>query len=64
MGTDLYAVPPNLFKAADQKHIKISIDGVMIVVKLKTQVPDKIRGRLVTDEIDVSVDKNGNLTVA
>jgi len=35
----------------------------MVIVKLKTEVPDRIRGRLTNDDIDISVDVHGNLTV-
>ena len=63
VGTDLLDVPKMIFKAADNERIKISIDSAMIVVKLKTQVPYKMHGRLVTNEIDVSVDEHGNLII-
>jgi hypothetical protein len=64
VGTDLLDIPKMIFKAADKKRIKISIDSAMIVVKLKTQVPDKMHGRLITNEIDVSADEHGNLIIA
>jgi hypothetical protein len=63
VGTDLLDIPKVIFKAADKKRIKISIDSAMIVVKLKTQVPYKMHGRLVTNEIDVSADEHGNLII-
>ena len=63
VGTDLLDVPKMIFKAADNEHIKISIDSAMIVVKLKTQVPYKMHGRLITNEIDVSADEHGNLII-
>jgi len=63
-GTDLYDIPEKLFKAADKKRIKINIDAAMVVVKLKTEAQDKIHGRLTVDEIDVSVDNYGNISVS
>jgi Tfx family DNA-binding protein len=63
VGTDLLDIPKTIFKAANKKHIKISIDSAMIVVKLKMQVPYKMRGRLVTSEIEISADEHGNLTI-
>jgi Tfx family DNA-binding protein len=63
VGTDLYDIPKKIFKAADKKRIKISVDAAMIVVKLKTQVPYKMHGRLITNEIDISADEHGTLTI-
>jgi Tfx family DNA-binding protein len=63
VGTDLLDIPKMILKTADKKRIKISIDSAMIVVKLKTQVPYKMHGRLVTNEIDVSADEHGNLII-
>jgi Tfx family DNA-binding protein len=62
-GTDLYDIPKKIFKAADKKRIKIPVDGAMIIVKLKTQVSYKMRGRLITNEIDIAADEHGNLTI-
>ncbi len=62
-GTDLYDIPPMVFKAADKKRIKIAVDSAMVIVKLKAEVPDRIHGRLTNDDIDISVDAHGNLTV-
>ena len=62
-GTDLYDIPPLLFKEADRKKIKIAVDSATIIVKLKTVSPEKIHRRVTVDEIEVSVDKNGNISV-
>lgn len=62
-GTDLYDIPGRVFKAADRKRIKITVDSAMIIVKLKTEVPDRIHGRITNDDIDISVDEHGNLTI-
>ena len=53
VGTDLYDIPKKIFTAADKKRIKISVDAAMIVVKLKTQAPYKMRGRLITRGIGI-----------
>ncbi len=67
VGTDLYDIPKKIFKAAEssapKKRIKISVDAAMTVVKLKTQVPYKMHGRLITSEIDIAADEHGNLTI-
>jgi hypothetical protein len=62
-GMDIYEVPGMLFKEADKKHIKVAVDSAMVIVKIKTEVPDKVRGRITLNEIDISSDEVGNITV-
>lgn len=62
-GIDIYDVPGLLFKEADKKHIKVAVDSAMVIVKIKTEVPDKVRGRITLNEIDISSDEAGNITV-
>ncbi|CAJ36873.1 Tfx family DNA-binding protein [Methanocella arvoryzae] len=62
-GTDLYDVPPLVYKEADRKKIKIALDSAMIVVKLKTEAQDRIQHRVTVGEIDVSVDEQGNVNI-
>ncbi|MCD1294278.1 DNA-binding protein [Methanocella sp. CWC-04] len=63
-GTDLYKIPEIIFTEADKKRIKIAIDSAMVIVKLKTEVQDKIHGRLTVDEIEISVDEHGNMSIS
>lgn len=63
VGTDLLDIPKMIFNVADKKRVKIAIDSVMIVVKLKTEVPYKMHGRLITNEIDISANEHGDLTI-
>ena len=62
-GSDLYDIPEKLFKAADKKRIKIAIDSAMVIVKIKTEAQEKVHGRLTVDEIDISVDDYGNISI-
>jgi hypothetical protein len=62
-GTDLYSIPDKVFKAADRKRIKTSVDAAMIIVIVKTEALDKVHGRLTTDDIDISVDERGKVIV-
>lgn len=62
-GTDLYEIASLVFQEADRKKIKIAIDSATIIVKLKTEAPDKIQHRVTAGEIEISVDKNGNLSI-
>ncbi len=61
-GTDLYDVPEMVFDIADKKQIKM-LDEATIIVKLKTEAADRLRGRLAIDNIDLSVDEHGNLII-
>jgi Tfx family DNA-binding protein len=62
-GVDLYEVPEMIFKEADRKRIKVVVDAAMVIVKIKTELPEKIRGRITLDDVDISADEFGNLTV-
>lgn len=62
-GIDLYNIPGMIYEKADKKRIKINLDSAMVVVKFKTEIPDKINGRFTTDNIEVSVDEHGNVLI-
>jgi Tfx family DNA-binding protein len=62
-GTDLYEIPQMIFKEADRKKIKIHIDSATVIVKLKTDAPDRISHRVTSGDINVSVEENGNVTI-
>jgi HTH-type transcriptional regulator, fmd operon transcriptional regulator len=62
-GTDLYDVPDMLFHEADRKNIKISLDSATVIVKLKMEAQERIQRRLTIDEIDISVDEHGIITI-
>lgn len=62
-GKDLYEIPEMIFKEADKKGIKVLIDSAMVIVKIKTELPDKVHRRVTLDDIDISADELGNVTV-
>jgi HTH-type transcriptional regulator, fmd operon transcriptional regulator len=62
-GTDLYEIPQMIFKEADRKKIKISIDSASVIVRLKANAPDRIEHRVTSGDINVSVDESGNVTI-
>lgn len=62
-GTDLYEIPHMMFKEADRKKIKIAIDSATMLVRLKTEAPDRITHRVTAGEINVSVDELGNVNI-
>jgi HTH-type transcriptional regulator, fmd operon transcriptional regulator len=62
-GTDLYEIPQLIFKEADRKKIKISIDSATVIVRLKASAPDRIAHRVTAGDITVSVDESGNVII-
>ncbi|HEY3274707.1 MAG TPA: Tfx family DNA-binding protein [Methanocella sp.] len=62
-GTDLYEIPQMIFKEADRKKIKIGIDSATVIIRLKTNAPDRIAHRITTGDVSVSVDESGNVTI-
>ncbi len=62
-GTDLYEIPQMIFKEADRKKIKISMDSATVIVRLKTDAPDRISHRVTAGDISISVDEHGNVTI-
>jgi HTH-type transcriptional regulator, fmd operon transcriptional regulator len=62
-GTDLYEIPQLIFKEADRRKIKISIDSATVIVRLKASAPDRIEHRVTSGDINISVDENGNVTI-
>jgi Tfx family DNA-binding protein len=62
-GTDLYEKPQLIYKEADRKKIKICIDSATVIIRLKSEAPDRIAHRVTSGDINVSVDASGNLTI-
>lgn len=62
-GTDLYEIPQMIFKEADRKKIKISIDSATVIIRLKAIAPDRISHRVTSGDINIAVDENGTVTI-
>jgi Tfx family DNA-binding protein len=62
-GTDLYEIPQMIFKEADRKKIKINMDSAMVIIRLKTDAPDRISHRVTSGDVNISVDASGNVTI-
>jgi Tfx family DNA-binding protein len=62
-GTDLYEIPQMIFKEADRKKIKIGMDSATVIIRLKTDAPDRIAHRVTSGDVNVSVDEQGNVTI-
>jgi Tfx family DNA-binding protein len=62
-GTDLYEIPQMIFKEADRKKIKINMDSATVIIRLKTDAPDRISHRVTSGDVNISVDASGNVTI-
>ncbi len=62
-GTDLYEIPQMIFREADRKKIKISMDSATVIIRLKGDAPDRISHRVTSGDINISVDNSGNVTI-
>ena len=62
-GTDLYEIPQMIFKEADRKKIKISMDSATVIIRLKADAPDRIAHRVTSGDINISVDSGGNVSI-
>jgi HTH-type transcriptional regulator, fmd operon transcriptional regulator len=62
-GTDLYDIPDILAANAKKHKVKPAMESVDVMVKLKTEAFERIRGRILTEDINISIDKQGCITI-
>ena len=62
-GADLYKIPEILVADAKKHGITPLMDSVDIMVKLKMEAYDKIRGRLLVEDVNISMDEKGNINI-
>jgi HTH-type transcriptional regulator, fmd operon transcriptional regulator len=62
-GCDIYEILDILIAAAEKNCIKICIDPIDILVKIKTEVSNKLKGRLIIKDINVSIDSSGSINI-
>jgi Tfx family DNA-binding protein len=60
-GTDLMNAPQIIYKAAAPLNIKIRYDTIALINRIRSQMPDKIKGRHVREDIRVYLNTGGNL---
>ncbi|HJJ95985.1 MAG TPA: Tfx family DNA-binding protein [Methanocorpusculum sp.] len=60
-GTDLMNAPKQIYAEASRKQVKIRLDTFSLINAVNNGVPEKIKGRLVKDNICVYINKDGDL---
>jgi len=63
-GTDLMGTSKIIYAAATAKNIKIKYDTLALINRISTSVPEKIKSRLLKDEISVYITDDGDLYFA
>ena len=60
-GTDLFDAAGEIFSEAEKLKIKVRYDSLDLIHRLKEANPEKFRGRFVREDVDVYINKDGDL---
>lgn len=62
-GTDLFALPGIIFREADARGLKLPVNSIDILAKLKEIAPHLTRRRLIERSFDIYVTEDGEICV-
>jgi len=62
-GTDIFDLPRQIFSEADQKGIRLPINSLDVVVGLRSQVPELIQGRVLSQDIEIYMTSDGGILI-
>jgi Tfx family DNA-binding protein len=62
-GTDVFALPREIFAAADEKHMRLPITSLDIVVQLRRKAPRLFRKRALSRDARIFVTEEGEVLV-
>jgi len=62
-GEDIFNVPREVFSCATSCNIKVKENTLSLIDKIKRRVPDKISGRVVQDNIEITILKDGGVLI-
>lgn len=62
-GEDIFNVPREVFSSATNGNIKVKEDTFSLIDKIKTKVPEKVSGRVVKEEIKVTILQDGGVVI-
>lgn len=60
-GTDVLAVPDQIFREADQRSVKVRYDTIGLINRFRESVPESVQARFVRDEIRVFLSDDGEV---
>jgi Tfx family DNA-binding protein len=60
-GIDLLSVPSLIYKEAEKKGIKVKYDTINLLNHIRTNIPEKCRGRHIRDEFIIFINESGEL---
>ena len=61
IGTDLLAVPEQVFREADERGVKVRHDTLDLINRLQETAPQHVQARYVRDEIQVYLSDDGEV---
>lgn len=62
-GTDVFELPKEIFAAADEKHMRLPITSLDIIVQLRRKAPRLFRRRALSRDIWIFVTEEGEILV-
>ncbi|MDD1717486.1 MAG: transcriptional regulator, partial [Methanoregulaceae archaeon] len=60
-GTDLIEVASGIYEEAEKLGIKVKYDTITLINKLRESSPERFRARYIRENIDVYINKEGEL---
>jgi Tfx family DNA-binding protein len=60
-GTDLIEVASSIYEEAEKLGIKVKYDTITLINKLRESSPERFRARYIRENIDVYINKEGEL---
>jgi Tfx family DNA-binding protein len=62
-GTDVFEIPARIFKAADERSIRLPVTALDIIVKLRKEAPDLFKKRALLETIAIFVTEDGEFII-
>lgn len=62
-GTDVFEVPGRVFQEADRKGVRLSLNSLDLIVRLRSEAPQVLKKRVVLRDLEIFVTENGEVLV-
>ncbi|MEM2924864.1 MAG: Tfx family DNA-binding protein [Methanocellales archaeon] len=63
-GMDVINVPKLIFKHADKRGIKVRLNSLDLIARINAEKKDKIENRIILEDFEVYIAKNGDVIFA